>query len=610
MIMACSDAKKDTHFQWNSEVDVVWGVPTSPDSDEENVSNILRATDLVRSKTLTLESMHTEPFSLLSMKTMSAIRDDSYDCGVYDFSSVARTDLHLVCANELIRYKKTCLAYGNPVHSSHLREIVLLSLFSPQETIRAIIEDIFDTTATEANTVSFNWDALTACGKALSYQTNEGTTLLSSAICDCLVSKATKERNEETVRTERLIGLINKTLNGSSEDLPQSFSLESCIKNVIKPLIKNHCTRTAAYAFIAILEFVQNQPSSSLSTSAMETASVLVGDLCRSMSFEHRLPENPPADDSLTDNLDEDVRCFEKIAQCLPKELLGSAMRDSSDDLTWFIAYRLIPYILPVVEQEKLMRQEYGFTFQGIQACKGRTCIKSHEQMVILCATAPSHFIKFEEVCDGNLLDASEHETGKWLAALTRQQCLLTSSELYQLLTGSLGRVLWAMLPGRVCAFPKSHSCSMECAYIFALQLALRTVELILRSGNVAEVHSQQNNAALRVCRAVRRASEHFLQFEAENKLSFINHVACIQVLLQFSTGLFGNEAVKGKYYDSCVDIITMAVLENVKCLLTNYRTFGRVGDIKSLTDCIETFNNDFGASSKVCSAVLQVLRS
>lgn len=609
MLLTALGGEVKKKVQWNAEVNAISLSSTQNEPcDGNSALSAACAYEKLMSCHTTTDTLLQHPFTSLSMSTLSLLRDDAYKNGCYDFSEEVNSDILSVCMKELGHLWKRTHGYCQKVHASCFRPVVLLSLLSPVDVVRAIFEHISEPKTETSAVVSFTFDALIACGNALTYRSENGSSLVCLTMVNCVISKAAARAQNTQILKSSLIKLLGMLLCTTKQDGGKLMPLESCTEHVIKPLM-GHCTSIAADILLVILKIAKNEEIR-LPSQAVAASLHIVHDLCQLIALENRLLVGVDEPETLNYDNDKNILSLESLAQYLPSDLLRLALRENKEKDTWTVAIRLLPFVASPKEVENCLREEIMGFAAAVQASRGSPFIKPHEQMVVFCATAPTFPIEFKDLCSIQAETLDEREVGKWIAALARQLTLLTAQEVRRLLNGRLGFVLQPLSSRIASTVDENRICAARCTNVFALQLTLQATGLILSAPKLVEKGCGSTDVALRICREVRAAVCDFLRVEPPVDIGFCGRQACVHVLLLFVVGAFHDDQLSDSICEPCIDVITMSVLESVQKIAQVGRANDNGGQIDAIAAAIKDVYNYSKKSQTVCAAALEALRT
>lgn len=600
----------DDKFQWNKEE--VSNVVELPSQDHGGVVEAAQCYNIAISGKVTLQSLEEAPFSSLPIDTLNQLRDDAYNNGVFHRRKSQLGDQQAVhlCQSELVKLCNLSKTYGK-LHRSAFRKLVLISLYSPFCVMTSITTILVqsDPVTSRSALLCLVLDATAQFGNMLSYKmdklghlvANSSLTLVVAVLGDVLLTCASSQQSTSNDCESVILHLIQHWLAKSY------FSHHACVQHLINPLLHINHTSTAVKVFLCASEVTEIKLTSTLN----ETISQILHKLCDALHFQLRKSFHYDAQFS---ELDFYMTSFQSLVKLIPTHIVKScllAQSESNHKHPWLV-YLLIYQHLSI-EASRHIPNPVKVKFKQLAEQQLRsndnTCIESHEQLIILCATAPT-FALLTDNTDFELGDLVEKnvdlEIGKWLAALVRQLWLLTPEELERLFSKQnplLGHKIIPTLSNG--SYPSNR-------HILLLQLGLQAAGLLLLNSEPvsAQYESQRRyiNAAVRVCRAICTAVK--LTMSGSERINVAERVEYVSVLIRFCVGQYNEGWQNNEIYGPCTDLVTMTLLNCIQHAVQMSDRSGSREEVKQLNDMIESINSRCTGSHAIRSAALCVLES
>lgn len=600
----------DDKFQWNKEDvsnEVEW-----LSQDHGGIVEVAQCYKIVISGKVTLQSLEEVPFSSLPIDTINQLRDDAYNNGVFQRRKSQLGDQHAVhlCQSELEKLGSLSEIHGK-LHKSAFRKLVLISVYSPFCVMMSVTSILVqpDPVISRSALLCLVLDATAQFGNMLSYKmdklghlvANSSLTLVVAVLGDVLLTCASSLQSTSDDCELVILHLIQHWLAKSY------LSHQACVQHLINPLLHTNHTTTAVKLFLYSSQVTQIKFTPTL----IETICQIFHKLCDALQFELRKSFHCDAQFS---QLDFYMSNLQSLVKLIPTHIVKTcllAQSETNHNIPWPV-YLLIYQHLST-EASRHIPNPANIKFKQVTEQHLRfnhnTCIESHEQLIILCATAPT-FALLTNNTDFELGDLlaknAQLEIGKWLAALVRQLWLLTPEELERLFSKQN-----PLLGHKIIPTPSNGSYPSN-RHILLLQLGLQAAGLLLHNSepDSAQYESQRRfrNAAVRVCRAICMAVKP--RVSNSEAINVSERVEYISVLIRFCVGQFNEGWQKNEIHGPCTDLVTMTVLSCIQHAVQMSDRSGSREEVKQLNDMIESINSNYSGSHAICSAALCVLES
>lgn len=570
-------------FQWNREVTT---------ADDDILTNTLKAHNVLLrdggEKSITIQDLNKPPFSYISNDVLCNLRDELYKSGIYN-ERQHEYDENIIMTNDFDRLWKMAQTYSCKLHPSSFRPFTLMSIHSPFNVIYSILNYVSSTIVIDHHSiVDFAIDVITNLKSLISYRPGLCVTLHHILI-----------NNSSSIKSlDSLVLLIYKFLDLSlikDSYFEDCLPVHSCMEYVINPLIENKQITSALSIYLYLIKSSKDITSQH----HLSTIQRFFTSIHDTLKFENR-HEEPNDSDELLSVIDTTVRNLEILCQNLPVHVLKSVVQSCKFKLSWFVQIRLHCYLEnSATSPNNVIRLQFNSVAKIIgNTSSSDESINDYEQMIILCATCPyipSELQTYEQQHD---MQDFDKEIGKWIAALTRQLHLLTPNEIYRLVTKDrLCMILQTLLFSKTTCSPCSDDCNIcdcSCSHIFSLKVCLQSVTLLLCTPHELESRVTVNSSA-RICRAICLVITNLF-----NSIMRASRIRYLRLLFGFVVGDW--EGCEG--YGSCVDIVTMAILECVDYV----QKFENPNDIKSYVSMISEMNENHGKPTEIFKTALNII--
>lgn len=593
-------------FQWNSEVSPASQPHHAKRQPKANtqVFDIIHASNLVSTGAADLQSLGKPPFDSFSIATLSSIRDNAYHQQVYNCAhselAAAEADhFQKACTDTIDSILKRRLAHPLALHQSSFRRLVLLSILSPWSVIIALFRSLVDFPT--PHTPQFVHGALLSLGTALSYRTSSDQSFLIAAIDQCL--SVPMDLGSDLSQSP-LCCLLTLLLNASAQDAFSGLSCESCIEQVVHPLVMKGQLNQAAIIMRVVSAYAKNH-NVTLKETHSSCAAQIIRTVVELTSSDSSWSVLKDIDRRPTVNLYESITVLESYAKCLSRDHFIQLLH-CAGPISWPAAYNLLQYITLPDDCMAAVKEELRLALSRLETGDNQTtAIEPYEAFLVLLATAPMFPPNFADSGLHTVKVARDCMITKWMAALIRQCPQLTAHELHRLFSDRLAFVLQACSPVN----ENEPNCPPWSFHLGALQLGLQATCGMLRYFPQPTLQKLYSDGAQLSCRTIcavlmALATEHHLV-----ALDACAHSAVVQMLLRFLLGHFDEQGGDGEAVRApCADVVTMTLLEILRHYGAKSCRQGDLTGVNELTAVIKGFDDASDNARRICSAALAAL--